>query len=398
MPGHDVGAQVNKGDRSHGPVGRSRVNRSPSGRPTGAWLQLQRNRYYLGIDTTPRENNSCCNKVNSREKTRTAFSGFMIKPMHAEERFPRELEILRQLADNLPQIVWVTRPDGSHEYYNQRWYDFTGLPPNGAMEQSWDPLFHPDDMVRANQSWAEALRTGNPYDIEFRLKRASDGAYRWFLGRALSSRDADGAITNWFGTCTDIHEQKLTEDALREARDKVRKENSQKDEFLGMISHELRTPLNAVFGWTRLMQENVLSEQERNAAVNSIMRNAEAQARLIEDVLDITRIINHKLSLDREVLNPLRIVAEAVEAVRPSADAKGIQLETANEAEDLLVDADPNRLQQVLLARAPRASRVARRSRFWIPVRESTPSCCRIFSNDFARVTAARRATTVASV
>ena len=70
----------------------------------------------------------------------------MTEPMHAEERFPRELDILRQLADNLPQIVWVTRPDGSHEYYNRRWYDFTGLPLNSSLEQSWDPLFHPDDL------------------------------------------------------------------------------------------------------------------------------------------------------------------------------------------------------------------------------------------------------------
>ncbi len=104
---------------------------------------------------------------------------------------------------------------------------------------------------------------------------------------------------NWFGTCTDIHEQKLEEEALRRARDAVQKESLRKDQFLGMISHELRTPLNAVFGWTRLMQENLLNEEERADAVDSIMRNAQAQARLIEDVLDITRIVNHKLTLDR---------------------------------------------------------------------------------------------------
>ncbi|MDQ2658926.1 MAG: ATP-binding protein, partial [Verrucomicrobiota bacterium] len=142
---------------------------------------------------------------------------------------------------------------------------------------------------------------------------------------------------------------------------RVRRESTEKDEFLGMISHELRTPLNAVFGWTRLMQENLLSEEERGEAVNSIMRNAEAQARLIEDVLDITRIINHKLSLDREVLNPARVVTEAVEAVRPSADTKGVRLETTTAAEDLLVDADPNRLQQVVLNLLTNAVKFTRR-------------------------------------
>src|SRR5207249_8868160 len=116
-------------------------------------------------------------------------------------------------------------------------------------------------------------------------------------------RDANGEIVNWFGTCTDIHALKTAQETLRTARDELQQESRQKDEFLGMISHELRTPLNAVFGWTRLMQENVLNEEERVEAVNSIMRNAEAQGRLIEDVLDITRIVNHKLSLDRKILN-----------------------------------------------------------------------------------------------
>ncbi len=220
--------------------------------------------------------------------------GSMIDPLYSGERFPRELEVLRQLADNIPQIVWVTRPDGAHEYYNRNWFQFTGLTPETSNERGWNQLFHPDDLERSNQCWAEALRTGDQYEIEFRLKRASDGAYRWFLGRALAFRNQAGEILNWFGTCTDIHEQKLEEEALRGSRDAVQKESLQKDEFLGMISHELRTPLNAVFGWTRLMQENLLSEEERSEAVNSIMRNAEAQARLIEDVLDITRIVNHK--------------------------------------------------------------------------------------------------------
>lgn len=266
-----------------------------------------------------------------------------------EQNFPRELEILRQLADGLPQIVWVARPDGSHEYYNKQWREYTGLELKESTDEAWAALFHPDDRERAVTAWAEALRQGTPYDIEFRLRRAADGAYRWFLGRALAYRNADGEILNWFGTCTDIHEQKLAQDALRVSRDAIQRENVKKDEFLGMVSHELRTPLNAVFGWTRLMQENILTESERAQAVDSIMRNAEAQARLIEDVLDITRIVNQKLALDRRVLNLTDIVAEAVEAMLPSANASNIAIESAIEADDLLIHADPMRLQQVLL-------------------------------------------------
>src|SRR5256714_5617789 len=274
---------------------------------------------------------------------------FMSKHASTAERFPRELATLRQLADGLPQIVWVARTDGSHEYYNKQWSDYTGLSLENSADEAWRDLFHPDDRERAETLWAQALREGTHYEIEFRLKRAADGEFRWFLGRALPHRDADGNIVNWFGTCTDIHEQKLAQDALRETRDAMSRENSQKDDFLALVSHELRTPLNAVFGWTRLMQEHVLGEAERAQAVDSIMRNAQAQSRLIEDVLDITRIVNQKLSLDRKILNLETVVTEAVEAISPSANSKGIKLQTTIQSHDVLVYADPLRLEQVLL-------------------------------------------------
>ncbi|MFL6519997.1 MAG: ATP-binding protein [Chthoniobacterales bacterium] len=272
----------------------------------------------------------------------------MSKHASTDERFPRELATLRELADGLPQIVWVARTDGSHEYYNKQWSDYTGLTLENSTEQAWRDLFHPDDRERAEAKWAEALREGTPYDIEFRLKSAADGEFRWFLGRALPHRDADGNIVNWFGTCTDIHEQKLAQDALRETRDAMSRENSQKDEFLALVSHELRTPLNAVFGWTRLMQEHVLGEAERAQAVDSIMRNAEAQARLIEDVLDISRIVNQKLSLTREIVQLWRVVTEAIDSVLPSADTKGVSLISEVESHDLLVHGDRMRLEQVV--------------------------------------------------
>ena len=265
------------------------------------------------------------------------------------ERFPRELDILRQLADGLPQIVWVAGPDGSHEYYNRRFYEFTGRGREIRLNDSWTDLFHPDDALRADQAWVDALSSGTSYEIEFRLKRASDGAYRWFLGRALPYRDESGEILNWFGTCTDIHSIKTAQDALRAAHEDLRQEARQKDEFLGMVSHELRTPLNAVFGWTRLMQENLLNDQERAEAVNSIMRNAQAQSRLIEDVLDITRIVNQKLSLDRKIVNLEGVVTGAIEAIAPSTGAKNIALNTAIDAPDILVYADALRVEQILL-------------------------------------------------
>src|SRR5947207_15466349 len=99
--------------------------------------------------------------------------------MEATERFPCELDVLRQLADALPQLVWVARPDGRHLYYNRRWYEYTGMAIDQGTDEKWDRLFHPDDLEHTNKKWAQALATGEPYNIEFRFRRAADGEYRW---------------------------------------------------------------------------------------------------------------------------------------------------------------------------------------------------------------------------
>ena len=104
-------------------------------------------------------------------------------------------------------MVWSTLPDGFHDYYNARWYEFTGVPAGSTDGESWYAMFHADDRDRAWSRWRHSLLTGEPYEIEYRLRHHS-GAYRWTLGRALPVRDRAGRITRWIGTCTDIDNQK----------------------------------------------------------------------------------------------------------------------------------------------------------------------------------------------
>lgn len=113
----------------------------------------------------------------------------------------------RTLADAFPHMVWSTLPDGFHDYYNARWYEFTGVPEGSTDGEEWNGMFHPDDQERAWTRWRHSLTTGEPYEIEYRLRHRS-GDYRWTLGRAMPIRGPDGAIIRWMGTCTDIHEQK----------------------------------------------------------------------------------------------------------------------------------------------------------------------------------------------
>ncbi|MCW1432239.1 PAS domain-containing protein [Novosphingobium sp. JCM 18896] len=122
----------------------------------------------------------------------------------SEERF-------RVLADTMPQMVWSTRPDGYHDYYNARWYEFTGAVVGETDGSGWNGQFHPEDQARAWETWRHSLETGDPYEIEYRLRR-HDGEFRWTLGRALPIRNSGGDIVRWFGTCTDIHDQRLLQD------------------------------------------------------------------------------------------------------------------------------------------------------------------------------------------
>ncbi len=114
------------------------------------------------------------------------------------------------LADAMPQMVWSTLPDGFHDYYNARWYEFTGVPVGSTDGEGWNGMFHAEDQDRAWERWRHSLQTGEPYEIEYRLRR-HDGEYRWTLGRAMPIRDENGTIVRWMGTCTDIDDIKRME-------------------------------------------------------------------------------------------------------------------------------------------------------------------------------------------
>ena len=120
------------------------------------------------------------------------------------------------LADFIPQLVWITDPTGFHLYFNQRWVDYTGYTlADSVGPDMWNNLLHPDDRARARQIWGHSLATGEDYEIEYRFKSQA-GDYRWFLGQARPRRDAEGNIVVWFGTCTDINDQKLASEQLAE--------------------------------------------------------------------------------------------------------------------------------------------------------------------------------------
>ncbi|WP_445503541.1 PAS domain-containing protein [Microvirga sp. G4-2] len=191
-------------------------------------------------------------------------------------------ERLRAIADSIDQLIWATRPDGFHDYYNQRWYEYTGVPEGSTDGAAWSGMFHPDDREHAWKTWRHSLETGEPYHIEYRLRHRS-GQYRWVLGRAQPVRDEQGRITRWYGTCTDIHDLKQAQDELRRSREQAvqsEKEslrlasmlaervseldaaNDEIQRFAYIVSHDLRAPLVNVMGFTSEL-ENAQEEIEK---------------------------------------------------------------------------------------------------------------------------------------
>ena len=129
------------------------------------------------------------------------------------------------IVNSIDQMIWSTLPNGYHDYFNQRWYEYTGVPKGRTDGTEWDDVFHPDDRAEAWSKWQHSLTTGEPYHVEYRLLHRS-GAYRWVIGRAQCVRDENGEIIRWYGTCTDIHDLKVAEEArqllLRELNHRVK--------------------------------------------------------------------------------------------------------------------------------------------------------------------------------
>jgi signal transduction histidine kinase len=215
-------------------------------------------------------------------------------------------------------------------------------------------LLHPDDRERTRQAVEETLSKGKQYDVEFRTVSA-DGRIRWVRAAGRTFYDMTGNAVRFDGTTRDITQEKLGAeerrmllDSERAARQEAERVSAVKDEFLATLSHELRTPLNAIFGWTQLLMAGKDDPQTLSHALGVIDRNVRLQTQLIEDLLDVSRIISGKIRLDIQKVDVAEVINAALESVRPTADAKGIRLERKlGDLPDML-SGDSSRLQQVI--------------------------------------------------
>lgn len=270
-----------------------------------------------------------------------------------EEELRQSEERFRTLADNMSQFAWMADENGSIFWYNQRWFEYTGTTLEEMQGWGWRKVHHPHHIDRVVEHIRHCFETGELWEDTFPLRR-KDGQYLWFLSRATPIRDQQGKVLRWFGTNTDITERQEAEqerDRLfqleQAARAEAERANRIKDEFLAILSHELRSPLNPILGWAKLLQTRKLNETKTAEALATIERNAKLQTQLIDDLLDVAKILRGKLSIQATPVNLAFVIESAIDTVRTAAVAKSILLHPAlsNIGQ---VSGDPNRLQQIV--------------------------------------------------
>ena len=253
----------------------------------------------------------------------------------------------RTIANLVPQMVWSARANGEVDYCNQRWYDFTGLPEGATRGHEWDVALHPDDRDRAWTLWRRCLATGEPYDIEYRM-RFNTGEYRWVLGRALPMRDATGQIVRWMGTCTDIQDQKGVQEVLERSQEALRTADRQKDHFLAMLAHELRNPLAPIATAAQLLKMAPDRVQNVLQASEIIDRQTIHMGNLVEDLMDVSRVTRGLTTLKRRRVRLSAIVEAAIEQAMPLMTRRGHRFSLADRSDAVELWADPSRLTQIL--------------------------------------------------
>ncbi len=286
--------------------------------------------------------------LERRVRDRTADLAASNEALRAEaaerERAERALrdseEQFRTLADSIPQLAWMARPDGHIFWYNRRWYEYTGATAERTEGWGWRAVHDPAELPRVLANWQAALSRGEPWEDTFPLRR-HDGQMRWHLSRAVPVRDDQGRVVRWFGTNTDITDRIEAEASLKEA-------DRRKDQFLTMLAHELRNPLAPVLNGLQILR---LSEADREIAEQAramIERQIRHLTRLVDDLLDVSRITQGRIQVRRERIDLAHLVRTTAEDRRPVLEQAGMRLDLEVPEAPVWVAGDRTRLAQVL--------------------------------------------------
>ncbi|HYC60040.1 MAG TPA: PAS domain S-box protein [Thermoanaerobaculia bacterium] len=248
----------------------------------------------------------------------------------AEEALRRSEARIREFADTAPATLWITERDGACSFLSRGWHELTGQTEEQSLGFGWLDAVHPADRTNVHAAMIAASEQREPFAIDFRVRR-SDGEYRWAIDSGRPRFGTNGEVAGYIGSIIDITDRKLAEQA--------------KDEFLATLSHELRTPLTSAFGWVKLLARTNDPELAQSG-MRAIEESLVTQIRLIDDLLDVSRVAAGKMHVHLQPVDLGGIVDAAVEMVRPAAQAKDIDLRVDLRAVTT-IEGDAARLRQV---------------------------------------------------
>lgn len=237
-------------------------------------------------------------------------------------KLEESMQRFRTIIEAIPQMAWTSTPEGAADYYNQKWYDYTGASYEQLYGYGWEKYLHPDDRERTAKAWKTSLATGEQYEIEYRWRR-KDGQYRWLLGRAVPVKDKNGRITLWVGTGTDIHDQKLLSQALEQkvgmrtkeltqANEELARSNRDLEQFAYVASHDLKEPLRMISSYTQLLDKKLTGSLDKDAEeyMDFVLEGSQRMSSLINDLLDYSRV--GRSNDVKEVVNINEILAKVL--------------------------------------------------------------------------------------
>jgi PAS domain S-box-containing protein len=257
----------------------------------------------------------------------------------------------RFMANSIPVQVWTASPDGKLDFVSERSAEYFARTQTEVTGAQWLDVLHPDDVGPTMERWSHSLETGEPYETEFRLWSAEANAYRWHLARAIPQRDDSGRIRRWFGSNTDIEEQKRNEAELERLTREATEANRAKSDFLAAMSHELRTPLNAIGGYAQLIEMGVRGPvtNEQLLDLGRIQRSKAHLEKLVNDVLNFAKLGSGRIEFRPREIKVKDLLESVLDMVKPQSDTKKLRIETQVPADNLKILADDDRAKQILL-------------------------------------------------
>jgi PAS domain S-box-containing protein len=265
----------------------------------------------------------------------------------AEQELRASEERFRGFADTAPAMLWVADPSGGCTFLSRAWYAFTGQAEEAALGRGWLEAVHPEDRDTADASFLAAEARQEPFAIDYRLRRA-DGVYRWAIDAGAPHFDTEGNFIGYVGSVFDIDARKRAEAEREELLGVAERANRAKDEFLAVLSHELRSPMNAMLGWVRLLELERADPEFVLRAAETLKRNIDVQSQVINDLLDVSRIVSGRFEIESGRLNLEELVRHCVDSQQPSAQGRRIDLQLELVPGAVAVSGDPVRLQQAV--------------------------------------------------